>query len=482
MKEKNSLYQNAGVGPRGWEEKNFLFLTLIAAITSVGISLVYFLGIVSLPVLFGLISLPFLAWLFYSRPEMAFLALVVAYFGSVYFISDVVTQGLVRALFLSIIGLVLLLKLGSRKGVRRTRTSLDPAVTILFFIVLTSFVYGFFFQHNSTKYLLGDLYKFVEIILVFWLTTFLVKDRRQIRLFIWGFFLVVILFGLVDSMAFLTRAYYVGGALRARIRAGAQFSSVFALLLAISFIVHERRVLTKFILAILSLGFLIGFLISFLRTGYIAIPLTLAFMVVLYFRKTKRYAWSGIVRFAFLAALLLISAALLSIAIARINPRIDMIQATMDRFNTLIARTSVSPWGVRGLEMKSIISRVLARNPLLGNGLGGEYYGWIHNVTTGEITWGIKHYVHNNYFDFLVRTGILGLVIFSVLIVKYLKDAVGFYLRCEDAFDRQVIFGCIGIFISSCIMAVSTGILYSPFLFITMGLTYSLGHLMEKSR
>ena len=482
MKKPHSVSQTAAKNLRRQEEKNILFVTFIGAVASLGISLLYFLGILSLPTLLGLVALPFLTWLFYSRPEAAFLALVVAYFASVYFFADVITQGLMRGLFLVIIGLILLVKLLSRKTITRGRTSLDPVITLLFFIVLASFVYGFFFRHNTMKYLLGDLYKFMEIILAFWLTTFLVRERRQIRFFIWGFFLVVILFGVVDSMTFLTRAPYFGGALGARVRAGAQFSSIFALLLAIPFILHERKILIRLIIAILSLGFLISFLICFLRTGYIALPFTLAFMIVLYFCKSKRYAWTGIVKFAFLVVFLLISAGLLSVAIARINPRIDIIQATIDRFNTLIYPTSVSPWGVRGLEIKSIVSQVLSRNPLLGNGLGGEYYGWIHDATTGEISWGIKHYVHNNYFDFLVRTGILGLIIFSVLIFKYVKDAVGFYLQSQHRFQKEVILGFIGIFVSSCIMAASTGIFYSPFLFITMALTYSVGYLVEKNR
>ena len=38
-------------------------------------------------------------------------------------------------------------------------------------VILIALIYGFFFRGNNTTYLLGDLYKFVEIILVFWLTS-----------------------------------------------------------------------------------------------------------------------------------------------------------------------------------------------------------------------------------------------------------------------------------------------------------------------
>ena len=165
--------------------------------------------------------------------------------------------------------------------------------------------------------------------------------------------------------------------------------------------------------------------------------------------------------------------------ITRTNPGIDLIEATFVRLATLTGSTTNLPLGVRMLEIKSIFSSVLTRTPLLGSGLGGEYYS--ASETAGEgIKWGMKHYTHNNYFDFLVRTGILGLLVFVFIVFKYLKDIILFYLKSEDAFYQEILLGCIGIFIAVSIIALSCGIFYSPFVFIVMAMSYCIAHFEEQ--
>jgi len=63
-----------------------------------------------------------------------------------------------------------------------------------------------------------------------------------------------------------------------------------------------------------------------------------------------------------------------------------------------------------------------------------------------------------------------------------LKDAITFYLRSEDSFYQGVLLGSIGIFVSSCIIALSTSILYSPFLFMMIAVTYCVARIEEKKR
>ena len=159
---------------------------------------------------------------------------------------------------------------------------------------------------------------------------------------------------------------------------------------------------------------------------------------------------------------------------------IDIIGASLVRFDSLLNPVSGEPMGVRMLELESITSQVLVPSPLLGNGLGGEYYS--ATLVEEELEWGIKHFVHNNYFDFIIRTGILGLIMFIVLSIKYLKDAITFYLRSKDSFYQGVLLGSIGIFIASAIIALSTSILYSPFLFMIMAVTYCVASIEQKKR
>jgi len=457
-----------------------LFLVLTGVAICLGLTIFYSLRIISLGTVFAVIIVPLLLWLFFTRREVLLLALIAAYFGGGYFFPDLLVQGLIRAVFLALIGVTLLLELGIKKGIRRISTPLDKVLVLWLIVVLVSFVHGFYVRHNDTRYLFGDMYKFLELVLVFWLTTFVIRSHRQLRFLIWGFFFMVLIFGAVDSMKFFRQAYFVSDILLARVRAGGQFSSTFALVLAISLILHERRTITKVILMFLSFIFFASFILAFLRTGYVALPPTLGFILLLYFYKRGRYAFAGIAKFALWVVLLGIFIGLFNVALTSLNLDIDLIQATQTRFDSLVSPGAEDPMGVRMLEVESIISQVLTRNPLLGNGLGGEYYGF--TVVEGELKSELKHFVHNNYFDFIIRTGILGLAVFLALAFKYLRDGIGFYLRSRSGFYSGLLLGTIGIFVGSSIIALSTTMLYSPFLFVIMAMTYCVAHIEEKSR
>jgi len=455
-----------------------LFLVLTGVATCLSLTVLYSLEMISLGAVFAVIIVPLVLWLFLTRREALLLALIAAYFGGGYFFPDLLVQGLIRAVFLALIGVTLLLELGIKKRIRRISTPLDKVLVLWLIVILVSFVHGFYVRHNDTRYLFGDMYKFFEVILVFWVATFVLKSSRQIKFFIWGFFFMVLIFGAVDSMKFFRQAYFVSDILLARVRAGAQFSSIFALALAISLILHERRTITKAILMFLSLTFFISFILTFLRTGYIAIPPTLGFIILLYFYTRGRYGLAGIAKFTVWIIFLGAFTGLFSMFLTSLDPNMDVIKATQARFSSLVTPGSEDPMGVRMLEAQSIISQVLTRNPLLGNGLGGEYYSF--SGFTGQLKWGIRHYVHINYFDFVVRTGILGLAVFFILAIKYLKDAIKFYLKSENSFYQGFLLGCIGIFVSSCIIAFSCSILYSPFLFVIMAMTYCVAYFEKK--
>jgi len=452
-----------------------LSLVLIATILCLGISISYSLGLLPLEGVFFVLCLPFLILLFLTHREALLLTIVAVYFGVGYFFSDFLIQGLIRGFILFLICFVVLLQAGARKKIARVSTPLDRILLLWVGIISISFLYGFYFKANKAQYLVGDLYKFVEIILVFYLTTLIIKNRLQVKFFVWGFFFIVLALGTIDLLLFLFRIGTVGDVLGARIRAGAQFSSIFALIWVTALILHEKRTRPKFILSFFALVFLISFLLCFLRTGYIVIPPTLAIILFLYVYKNKNQAHSGLKNIVLLILFLLLFVVFLNLILISVNPELNIIKATFTRFFSIVDPYSGDPMGVRTQETESVIFHVFTRNPLLGSGLGGEYY--TAEKIAGKIHWGMKHYVHNNYLDFLVRTGILGLFIFFVLAFKYLRDAIKFYLRAKDNFYQGVLLGCIGVFISSMMIAFSVSIFYCPFVFIAVAITYCIAYL-----
>jgi len=464
-----------------FSHKKSLFLMLSAIIFCLGLSISYSSGILPLEGIFLLLILPFLLLLFLIRQEAILLAIVASYFGSAYFFpDDLIAQSLLRGALLFLIGLMLILRFGAKREITRIATPLDKIIFIWLGVIFVSFFYGFYFKGNETEYLIGDLYKFVEIISVFWLTTFIVRTRKQIRFLIWGFLFVVLILGAIDSGIFFIQMGFVGDILLARVRAGAQFSSIFAFILAVTLILHEKRTMPKLILTFLSLAFLLSFLVCFLRTGYVVIPPTLAVILFLYFYKNRNRALRGIKNIAVLIFFLLVFVTCFNMTLISINPGLNIVKATFTRFFSIVDPYSGDPMGVRTQEAESIISYVLARSPLLGSGLGGEYYS--AEKIAGEIHWGMKHYIHNNYLDFLVRTGMLGLFVFFILAFKYLKDVIKFYLKSKNDFYEGALLGCFGIFISSMMIAFSVSIFYSPFIFIAMAITYCIAHFKEKDR
>lgn len=459
--------------------KKGLFLVFSAIIFSVGLSISYPLGILPLQGIYLLLLLPFLLLFFSIRPEAILLALVAAYFGAGYFFPELLTQSLLRSALLLLMGLMLILRSGVTKTITRISTPLDKMIFLWLVVIFISLFYGLY-RGNETRYLIGDLYKFVEIISVFLLATFIVKTRRQIRFLIWGFLFVAFILGVIDSVVFFIRMGFVGDILMARVRAGAQFSSIFAFILAVALLLHEKRIISKLILIFLSFVFLLSFLLGFLRTGYLVIPPTFIIILFLYFHKNKNRAFRGIKNITLLIFFLLVFLALFNVTLISVNPELNIIKATFTRFFTIIDPYSGDPMGIRRQETESIISYVLAQNPLLGKGLGGKYYS--AEKIAGELRWGMKHYVHINYLDFIVRTGILGLFVFLVLAFKYLKDAIKFYSRSKDDFYQGALLGCMGIFISSLMIAFSVSIFYSPLIFLAMAMTYCIAYSEDKVR
>jgi len=464
--------------PDQFFHRRSLFLVLSAIIFCLGLNISYSLGVLPLEGVCLFLVLPFLLLLFLIRQEAMLIAVIAAYFGIGYFFPDLLTQSLIRSGLLFLIGLMLILHCGAKQAITRVTTPLDKMIFLWLCVIFMAFFYGFYFKGNEVRYLFGDLYKFVEIISVFWLTTFIVKTRRQIRFLIWGFLFAVLIFGAIDSMIFFTRVSLVGGVLGARVRAGAQFSSIFALILVVTLILYEKRMKIKIILIFLGFVFFFSFIISFLRTGYIALPIALVVVLLLYFHKNKTQSLKGTMNFIFLLVFLLIFLAFFSIILMDINPNIDIIKATFIRLGSLSGSTAENPLGVRMLEVKSIIYSVLVQNPLLGNGLGGEYYSFVE--TPEGLRWELTHYIHVNYFDFLARTGILGLLVFLLIAFKYLKDILGFYLRAKDNFYQGVLLGFIGIFVATGVIAFSCSIFYSPFLFLIVAITYCIVNLSKK--
>jgi O-antigen ligase len=225
--------------------------------------------------------------------------------------------------------------------------------------------------------------------------------------------------------------------------------------------------------------YFISFLIAFFRTGYIALSLGLISIIFFYLHKSKSKILILSEIFSF-SLILIVFFALATIFLQK-KYNLNFFEATATRFETILKYKEIGGVEERFSEIESIISQVLAKRPILGNGLGAEYYAL--SMSTGALAkasvvtpayWGIKHYVHNNIFEIFLRTGLLGGFVFLILLFMYYRSLLQFYLKTESIFSQRLLLGIIGVFVSSLALSINKTLLLSPFVWMCAALTYCI--------
>lgn len=166
---------------------------------------------------------------------------------------------------------------------------------------------------------------------------------------------------------------------------------------------------------LLLLVALLGLVLSFVRGNYVAFVAGLVYLlVVLHARERVRLVAGG-----------LLVAAVLGAALAVLSPAI--LDSIVSR---ALAVTAVRDRNVqyRLIENRAVGAQV-AERPLLGNGLGKDYlFDWSrYGVSPYR-----KSYIHNSYYWFAHRLGLVGLVLMAWVVVAFL----GPWLRDRDRLTR----------------------------------------------
>lgn len=121
------------------------------------------------------------------KPKIFLFAAIVAINNpvSIYFvITDTWKYGIVRAgisVFFIILFLISFLLKGSLRGkIDRIKTPLDSLLVIFLFFPLMAATYSFFYGYPA-NFIFADLLAFVEFIAYFFITTIIIKDRKQLN-------------------------------------------------------------------------------------------------------------------------------------------------------------------------------------------------------------------------------------------------------------------------------------------------------------
>ncbi len=148
---------------------------------------------------------------------------------------------------------------------------------------------------------------------------------------------------------------------------------------------------------------LLGLVLSFVRGNWIAFAVGLMYLLlVLRVRERIQLVAGG-----------LVITVVLGVGLAIMSPAV---------FDSVVSRAmAITAAGDINVEYRllenRIVKRQIAEKPVFGNGLGTEYlFDWSHYGVTPFL----KTYIHNNYYWFLQRLGIVGLALFIWMAVAYL--------------------------------------------------------------
>jgi len=334
--------------------------------------------------------------------------------------------------------------LGATSGRRPGAVTSPVRLPILLFLCWTAVAAFIGSQNgNQVKFILQDARSLVYYAVFFFAVTFL-TDRRELL----GF---LRLLAVCTVVAFALGAVYAalgrGGAVEF-VEAGvsrfpaADFIFLMAAMMLAAFVVvwpaGRRRPAWLWLLLLVAL---LGLVLSFVRGNWVAFAAGLAYlMVVLHVRERMRLVVGG-----------LAVALVLGVGLAAVSPAV---------FSSVVSRALA----VRAMDDPNVqyrlienqeVGRQIAEKPVLGNGLGTEFlFDWSRYGVAPFL----KTYIHNNYYWFLQRLGIIGLGLFVWMTIAFLGPwmRVRSTLPHDDPWLSGLVFGGRALFVALLVNSITS--------------------------
>lgn len=389
---------------------------------------------------------------FLSRPELGLLAIVAI-------ISSIISEGAlplipipigsVHVTDLILLGLFFLVfkKLFIDKEFAFVRTPLDIPLLLFYIAVLISAFNAIMNYHLNFNVVFRE-FRGVSYYLIYFAVTNLIRDKRQIKFLINGLLAV----GTVVGLAMVVQAI-VGNSIQilpgriesamtwerlyssTRILPPGQTAVYVAFVLGFCVLAYLGKSLAKsaYFMALVISG--MGVLLTYNRSYWASIILTLSIFVLLTSKTTKRrvLAWSVII---------LILVGVLSFAFLSLGgrPR-EYFVSLSERFTSLFSgeRVISSPslrW--RRVENEYALKQIV-KHPLMGIGLANDYRPRIFQESLHNIDWNPLGYIHNGYLWVLISTGIIGFVPFIWFYLLFVIRGLKQWKTVEDDFLRSAV-------------------------------------------
>ena len=317
-------------------------------------------------------------------------------------------------------------------GVKPTKTPLDIPVVIFVVIGTTSLLAGFFAQKYVFFVGLKEFKPILYYLLVI-LVTNTIKDKKTLKLLIYGCLALgviasggLVLAGLVNPPTALSGAEEIF--YRDREFAFGSMLPFWSLVAFVSLLLMNE-IRGGYILGAGII--LIWLILSFTRHLWIAFVVGVFCVLLFNFRKVNK----TIFRFSLFV---IISISLVATAsLFEVEPVATYVKLIALRGKSLTFQQRVQNWEYR-LDENEYAQRKIAEHPLFGIGFASPYRPQIF----GPDDHGQK-YLHNGYFWILVKLGLVGLFPFLWFSYVFVRRGIIYRNRVEDNFLRAVALGSV---------------------------------------
>jgi len=409
-----------------------------------------------------------------KRPEYGLVLLVVWQFVSGYLFGswEKSLSLLIGALGTgSIIYLVYQLIILRKALVGKIRLTLkDRSIS---FLMGLFFVWAFFsagygiLKGNELHYVVGDFYWVVIIPLVYFLTLILIKNGEQCRRILYLILAFVSLCFVVDLVRYALGKFGIGYILeglsisRLQMTASAPFSVITAPLVFSFYLLSQGR--RRWLWLLLTVISILVLIVSLTRTywyAFLGATLFIFFLLSLKDKVKLLQRTLPILLMVFLVGSLVLAKLGLGVGFA----------------NLVIARGAAFQPASKFIEVRDIALHAL-QNPLvilIGEGLGGKVRTWVVGPTVDEIA--ETHFIHNNYARIFLHEGAIGLTLYLMMALTFLKRAIKFFRESNGSspFTRSLVLGGVGAFTATLIGAIGTNTLFNIFTYVLMAMVMAM--------
>lgn len=347
-------------------------------------------------------------------------------------------------LMLYVLFFVVILKSLSSRNIRLIRTAIDLPLTIFVLIGLISLIvgqmdkkYNFFLAFREFKVFLYYLLPMV--------VTNLIRDRRDIKILIYGTLSIGIIAGLnVALEAWISPPKAMDDPMEVFYRCQGSSSGwmlVFWTFAAFVSILFARKIRLSHILG--AIVPLIAIILSFSRHLWVSAACTVALGSAFNVRVNMGRIFKG-VWIIFFIGMVIIGTSLL-----RIEPVTTYLNLITARAETMVFRERVQNWDIRLVENKYATEKILSK-PIFGLGFSEPYRPQIYGPDD-HLEW----YIHNVYLWILLKVGIAGFIPFLWFSYIFVMRGIIHGNKVQDTVLKAIVIGSVCSYLGAAIANVA---------------------------